>query len=92
MHGFRVEQKKKLSSINTYIDELPFTGKNKSLVENSKREVESILRGEDKRFLLVIGPCSAWPYDATLEYAKRLKEVEEKVKDVMRIVLRVALM
>ncbi|MDP1689579.1 MAG: 3-deoxy-7-phosphoheptulonate synthase [bacterium] len=89
MNGFRIEQKKKLSDLSDFTKEFPFTDKNKSLVEKTKLEVESILRGEDARLLFIIGPCSAWPFDATLEYAKRLKEVEEKVKDVMRIVMRV---
>ena len=36
------------------------------------QELEAIIRGEDQRILLVIGPCSSDNEEAFLEYAKRL--------------------
>ena len=33
------------------------------------RELEAIIRGEDQRLLLVIGPCSSDNEEAVLEYA-----------------------
>jgi len=44
------------------------------------QELAAILRGEDKRILLVIGPCSSDNEEAVLEYAKRLAALQEEVK------------
>ena len=35
------------------------------------QELEAIIRGEDQRILLVIGPCSSDNEEAVLEYARR---------------------
>lgn len=53
-----------------------------------RKEVEDILAGRDDRFLVIIGPCSAWPFAATLEYAQRLLILEEKIKDKIKLVMR----
>ena len=45
------------------------------------QELEAIIRGEDQRILLVIGPCSSDNEEAVLEYAKRLAKLQEEVKE-----------
>ena len=39
-----------------------------------------IIKGEDKRLLLVIGPCSSDNEEAVLDYAHRLAKLQEEVK------------
>ena len=51
--------------------------------------VGSIIKGEDDRFLVIIGPCSADNEDAVCEYTEKLSRVAEKVKDKLFIVPRV---
>ena len=41
--------------------------------------IKAILRGEDVRRILIIGPCSADNEDSVLEYAERLRRLQEKV-------------
>ena len=53
------------------------------------QELEAIIRGEDQRILLVIGPCSSDNEEAVLEYAKRLSKLQEEVKDRIFMVMRV---
>lgn len=48
-----------------------------------------IIKGEDKRILLVIGPCSSDNEDAVLDYAHRLAKLQEEVKDKVFMVMRV---
>ena len=48
-----------------------------------------IIKGEDKRLLLVIGPCSSDNEEAVLDYAHRLSQLQEEVKDKIFIVMRV---
>src|SRR3989344_2076509 len=45
--------------------------------------------GRDNRLLFIVGPCSAWPDTAVLEYAKRLKKLSDELKDKLKIVMRV---
>ncbi|MDD6995695.1 MAG: 3-deoxy-7-phosphoheptulonate synthase [Candidatus Borkfalkiaceae bacterium] len=52
-------------------------------------EIHDILSGKDKRFLLIVGPCSADREDAVLDYISRLRSVQEKVKDKIVIVPRI---
>ena len=52
-------------------------------------QIKAIFRGEDKRFILIIGPCSADREDAVLDYTSRLAEIQEKVKDKIFIIPRI---
>ena len=53
------------------------------------QELAAILRGEDQRILLVIGPCSSDNEEAVLEYAKDLAALQEEVKEHIFMVMRV---
>lgn len=53
------------------------------------KELEAIIKGEDERILLVIGPCSSDNESAVLEYAHRLSKLQKKVEDKIFIVMRV---
>jgi 3-deoxy-7-phosphoheptulonate synthase len=52
-------------------------------------ELKRVIRGEDQRLLLVIGPCSSDNEDAVLDYAHRLSKLQDEVKDKIFIVMRV---
>lgn len=53
------------------------------------KEIRGVLEGKIKKFLLIIGPCSADREDAVLEYATRLRAVQEKVSDKLILVPRI---
>ncbi|XOQ37503.1 MAG: 3-deoxy-7-phosphoheptulonate synthase [Lactococcus sp.] len=57
--------------------------------ESRDAELERIIKGEDDRILLVIGPCSSDNEAAVLEYAHRLAKLQEQVKDKVFMVMRV---
>lgn len=52
-------------------------------------ELKAVMEGQDNRFLLVIGPCSADNEESVIEYARRLAKLQEEVKDKLFIVQRV---
>ncbi|KXT78780.1 3-deoxy-7-phosphoheptulonate synthase [Streptococcus sp. DD13] len=62
-----------------------------AMIEKKRKEAElsAIIRGEDKRILLVMGPCSSDNEAAVLDYAHRLAILQEEVKDRIFIVMRV---
>lgn len=57
--------------------------------KNRDEELKKVIRGEDQRLLLVIGPCSSDNEEAVIEYARRLSKLQEEVKDKIFMVMRV---
>ena len=68
---------------------MPVPSEMKPLKEERDREVRAIFTGEDSRFVLIIGPCSADRQDAVLDYLVRLRTVQDKVADKIYIIPRI---
>ncbi|MBX4354815.1 3-deoxy-7-phosphoheptulonate synthase AroG, partial [Mycobacterium tuberculosis] len=51
--------------------------------------IHQILKGDDDRLLVVIGPCSIHDPAAAKEYAARLRTLREALKGELEIVMRV---
>jgi 3-deoxy-7-phosphoheptulonate synthase len=58
-------------------------------VEEGQKTVKKILSGEDKRILVVVGPCSIHDIKAAKEYAHKLKQLSEELSDTLYLVMRV---
>src|SRR5262245_4033089 len=71
------------------LEELPLTDQGSETVTRGRQEVARILRGEDDRLLVIVGPCSIHDPDAGLEYGRRLKRVADELRDNLCIVMRV---
>ncbi|MBP7606171.1 MAG: 3-deoxy-7-phosphoheptulonate synthase [Giesbergeria sp.] len=59
------------------------------LVSQTRQNIHRIMRGQDDRLLVVIGPCSIHDPAAALDYARRLQAVREQYQDTLEIVMRV---
>ena len=57
--------------------------------EKRDTEIRAVFKGEDKRFLLIIGPCSADAEDPVIDYINRLAKLQEKVNDKILIIPRI---
>lgn len=68
---------------------LPMDERSNETVVNGRRTVQRILRGEDPRLLVVVGPCSIHDPNAAMEYARRLAALSADVSDQIFIVMRV---
>ena len=71
------------------IDKLPLSSKASKLVYESRNELSSILKQEDDRLLVVVGPCSIHDPKAAIEYAKKLKPLADDLSKELKIVMRV---
>jgi len=67
----------------------PTTEAANATVARSRERVVRILRQEDSRLLVVIGPCSIHDEKGALDYATRLNALREKFADRLEIVMRV---
>ena len=70
-------------------ENLPLSATLHAQVQKHRQELFDIFEGKDERKIMIVGPCSAWPNKAVLEYAKQLQETAKKVDDKIIVVLRV---
>jgi 3-deoxy-7-phosphoheptulonate synthase len=68
---------------------LPLTEKAGSSVMRGRQDVRNILDRKDPRLFAVVGPCSIHDPKAGMEYAMRLRALQEKVSDTMLLIMRV---
>src|SRR6185503_2759111 len=80
---------KRLPTPEELVARLPLSAEGVRSVRRHRAEVRAILSGADPRLLAIVGPCSAWPDEAVLEYAARLRALEPEVGDALKLVLRV---
>ena len=71
------------------IERLPLEDDAQNQILQFRTEVQNILRGEDPRLFVVVGPCSIHDSKAALEYADRLAELSNRVQDVFQLIMRV---
>ncbi|MBQ8086681.1 MAG: 3-deoxy-7-phosphoheptulonate synthase [Lachnospiraceae bacterium] len=82
-----------------YISEVPSADEIKELFPMSEEltkikqardeEIRKVFTGESKKFLAIIGPCSADNEEAVVDYTTRLSKVQEKVKDKLILIPRI---
>ena len=67
----------------------PVTEEMKLQKEKNDEEIRKVFTGESDKLILIIGPCSADREDAVIDYMKRLRLLQEEVKDEILIIPRV---
>lgn len=84
-----MEFKRKLIIPKEIKEMFPVTEEMAALKEQRDAEIKDIIAGRSKKFMLIIGPCSADNEDAVIDYILRLRKVQEKVADKIFIVPRI---
>ncbi|TFT67927.1 3-deoxy-7-phosphoheptulonate synthase, partial [Proteus mirabilis] len=72
----------------TLANELPISQEIISNITSARQRIEAILTGEDKRLLVIIGPCSIHDPKAAKEYATKLNQQKARFHDRLEIVMR----
>lgn len=85
----RIKEIRAVATPTLVADEFPMTEEIEQLVINTRNEIHQILQGEDDRILVVVGPCSIHDPKAAIEYAQKLLELRNELKDDLVIVMRV---
>ena len=67
----------------------PLTEEMAAQKAKNDEEIRKVFAGESDKLILIIGPCSADREDSVIDYLKRLKAIQEKVKDYILIIPRV---
>lgn len=68
---------------------LPLPEPLKKIKRERDAAVSAVIRGEDDRMLVIVGPCSAHDPEPVVEYVRRLGALSERVKDKLVLVPRI---
>ena len=85
----RVESIRPLLPPAILLEELPLHESAAVTVSRGRDEVVRILRGEDDRLVVIVGPCSIHDPGAAIDYAQRLRRVADELAGELCIVMRV---
>lgn len=69
--------------------ELPITEAAATLVAETRDRIRNILYNEDRRLLVIVGPCSVHDVEAALEYGQKLAALRKELSSSLEIVMRV---
>ena len=69
-------------------EKLALTDETAHLVAESRRIIQAILTNKDKRRIVITGPCSLHDKDTSLDYARRLKKLQDKFPKKLLIIMR----
>ena len=85
----RIGAVRALVSPAVLLEELAVTQAVEQVVERARDDIARVLRGDDDRLVVVIGPCSIHDAPQALEYARRLVRAREQLGDALLLVMRV---
>lgn len=84
----RIRQTRPLIQPAILTEEIPRSEQHSDVVFEARAVIESIIRGQDSRVLVIAGPCSVHDPDACLEYATKLKQAHHDYSEKLYIVMR----
>lgn len=88
-HTWRVKSCQALISPQRVIDAFPCSPLMQNAVLLARKQAIDILNGQDKRLLVILGPCSIHDSHAALEYAQRLREAMKRYAKQLHLIMRV---
>lgn len=89
INDINVLEQKVLTSPAELKQRLPESSKARTTVQQGRKTLHNILNHQDRRLLVVTGPCSIHDIEAAKEYATRLKKLSDELQDSLFIVMRV---
>ncbi|MCH8538898.1 MAG: 3-deoxy-7-phosphoheptulonate synthase, partial [Alkalimonas sp.] len=85
----RIAAEKPLSPPIVLKQALPLSEQGAEFVQRARQTIADIIHGRDPRLLVITGPCSIHDPVSALEYAERLKQLQQQYSDSLYIVMRV---
>ncbi|ATZ46243.1 hypothetical protein BCIN_01g08780 [Botrytis cinerea B05.10] len=70
------------------VSEIPITNDSLKTVVQGRKDAVEIIMGRNDRLLVVVGPCSLHDPSTAIEYAKRLKDLSDKLSSDLCIIMR----
>ena len=89
IHNTNITSEAVITSPNDLSKKLPITQKGMRNIIAGREVVSDILSRKDSRLIVIVGPCSIHNLEAAKEYAHKLKNLSEELKESLYIVMRV---
>ena len=83
------EKQIKIPDPEEILESMPLPESLKAVKAERDALVSSVIKGEDDRLIMIVGPCSAHEASPVLNYVERLGKLNEKVKDKLVLVPRI---
>ena len=87
--NLRITSSAPIVAPNILMEKFPLSEKASEGVFKARHTIKKILNGEDKRLMVIVGPCSIHDPDAAREYAKKLCQIKDELSKDLFIVMRV---
>ena len=87
--NIRISGMEELMPANDLISLQPISEASSKLVFETRSRISKIISREDKKLIVVVGPCSIHDPKAAIEYASKLREETNQYKDNLEVVMRV---
>jgi 3-deoxy-7-phosphoheptulonate synthase len=87
--NLNVESQEILITPEQLKQEIPISDRAVTTITSGRETIKNILDRKDSRLFVVVGPCSIHDVNAALDYATRLKDLADRVKDTLYLVMRV---
>ena len=84
-----VVETRPLPSPSALLAEMPKNEDQADFVTRSRQDIHRLIFTDDRRLLMIVGPCSIHDVDAGHEYAERLAALSREVADRVMVVMRV---
>lgn len=68
---------------------MPLSASGKKIKASRDQMIKKIFAGQDDRFIVIIGPCSADNETAVIDYVNRLSDLQKEVADKILIIPRI---
>jgi 3-deoxy-7-phosphoheptulonate synthase len=85
----RIERIRPLIPPAILMEDLPLSEAASTTVADARAAITKVLRGQDDRLVVIVGPCSIHDVKAAREYAERLLAARREVEDALVVVMRV---
>lgn len=85
----RIEEIHQLTPPEVFRAEYELSEQGAETVASARRSIENILDRRDDRLMVVMGPCSIHDVQAARDYARRLRDLAEEVREDVLLVMRV---
>jgi 3-deoxy-7-phosphoheptulonate synthase len=85
----RIDRVVPLEPPTELLGNLPLTRDQEETVLRGRSEIVDILRHDDDRLLVVVGPCSVHDVEAAVDYANRLAALAPELRDELCLAMRV---
>lgn len=84
----RIEQTRPLVSPAILLEEVERTDAMTDFIADSREAIRNVAFGDDRRLVVIVGPCSIHDTQAAREYSQRLKTLADRYEDHLMIVMR----